>query len=115
MGASHITAVGHRLRRDPAESGDGTPQYAVGGNMYTVYIIKSEKLDKFYIGYTNDIADRICHHNSGANRSTCNGRPWKIVYQEQFFDKRLAWLRERQIKLYKGGEAFKKLINGCVA
>lgn len=36
--------------------------------------------------------------------------PWEIVYKESFQTKKEAWLRERQIKSYKGGVAFKKLI-----
>ena len=35
----------------------------------------------------------------------------KIIRSEEIFeDKKLAWIRERQIKSYKGGEAFKRLI-----
>jgi len=83
--------------------------------MYSVYIIQSEKTNRYYIGYTNNIDDRLKHHNSGANKSTKPGIPWKIIYTENCVDKKSAWLRERQIKSYKGGEAFKKLIDGCVA
>jgi len=83
--------------------------------MYTVYIIQSQKNGKYYIGYTNNLDGRLLHHNSGATRSTQSGRPWKIIHTEVFDDKRLAWLRERQIKSYKGGQAFKKLLNGGVA
>lgn len=79
--------------------------------MYIVYIIKSQKTEQYYIGVTIDLKQRLRHHNSGANRSTKNKAPWEIVYTENFEDKRLAWLRERQIKSYKGGEAFKKLLN----
>jgi predicted GIY-YIG superfamily endonuclease len=43
--------------------------------MYFVYIIKSEKTEKFYIGMTYDIFKRLKHHNSGANRSTKNKGP----------------------------------------
>lgn len=79
--------------------------------MYFVYIIKSEKLNRYYIGFTEDIVDRLRHHNSGATKSTKPGTPWKVVYQEEAIDKKSAWLRERQIKSYKGGEAFQKLVN----
>ncbi|MCK5060158.1 MAG: GIY-YIG nuclease family protein [Candidatus Pacebacteria bacterium] len=83
--------------------------------MYIVYIIKSEKSGRYYVGFTNNIENRLTHHNSGATVSTRAGRPWLVVYQEKFSDKKSAWLRERQIKKYKGGEAFKKLINGGFA
>ena len=67
--------------------------------------------DRYYIGYTSDVNDRLRHHNSRANKSTRDGIPWNLIYCENFQTKREAWLRERQIKSYKGGEAFKKLVN----
>ncbi|PIR73850.1 MAG: endonuclease [Candidatus Moranbacteria bacterium CG10_big_fil_rev_8_21_14_0_10_35_21] len=78
--------------------------------MYFVYIIKSEKSGKYYIGVTSNLIQRLRHHNSGANKSTKNRGPWLLVFQENFNDKKSAWLREKQIKSYNGGEAFKKLI-----
>jgi putative endonuclease len=78
--------------------------------MYSVYIIKSEKTGRCYIGSTSDMVQRLRHHNSGANKSTKNRGPWLLVYQEVFSEKREAWIREKQIKKYKGGNAFKKLI-----
>ncbi len=78
---------------------------------YFVYIIQSQTTNRYYIGMTNDINKRIIYHNHGANKSTRNKGPWKLIYQEKLSDKSSAWLRERQIKKYKGGEAFKKLVN----
>lgn len=79
--------------------------------MYSVYIINSISTGKYYIGYTSDLQDRLRRHNSGMNKSTKFGSPWKLVHEEFFDEKKDAWLRERQIKSYKGGEAFKKLIS----
>jgi len=79
--------------------------------MYSVYIIQSEVTGRYYIGFTSNIDDRLKHHNSGANRSTKSGSPWRLVYKEVFDSKKEAWLREKKIKSYKGGEAFKKLIS----
>ncbi|MDO8469856.1 MAG: GIY-YIG nuclease family protein [bacterium] len=78
--------------------------------MYYTYIIKSERTLRYYIGSTSNIDDRLRHHNSGANGSTRPYRPWQLVHVEEFETKRGAWLREHQIKRYKGGEAFKKLV-----
>ena len=94
--------LGHRLRRGPAKGGKSF--------MYFVYIIHSQKKDRYYIGVTADIKKRLASHNSGANHSTRAYIPWVVIYQEEYIDKRSAWLREKQIKSYKGGEAFKKLI-----
>ena len=78
--------------------------------MFIVYIIKSQSTGSYYIGMTSDLEQRLRHHASGANRSTRNKGPWLLIYKEQFDTKSEAWKREKQIKSYKGGEAFKKLI-----
>ncbi len=109
MEGSHrgrVRSLGHRLR--PAVGGTKAEKAFF---MYYAYIIKSEKTERFYIGVTSDLVQRLRHHNSGANRSTKNKGPWTVVHKEDFNDRQKAWLRERQIKRYKGGEAFKKLIN----
>ncbi|MBI5457926.1 GIY-YIG nuclease family protein [Candidatus Kaiserbacteria bacterium] len=83
--------------------------------MYSVYILKSQIAQRYYVGYSGDVEERLRKHNSGGTTSTRPDRPWKVVYTEVCSNKRAAWLRERQIKSYKSGEAFKKLINGGVA
>lgn len=79
--------------------------------MYVVYILKSEVQVRYYIGHSHDMSVRLTNHNSGKVRSTKAYRPWKIAYSESFATKQDAYKREHQIKSYKGGEAFKKLVN----
>lgn len=93
--------AGPRHRRWAAES----------KTMHMVYILKSDKLDRHYIGCTSDIEQRLRYHNAGKNKSTKIGTPWRVVYVEQFESKMNAWMRERQIKSYKGGMAFKNLLS----
>ncbi|MBI2109166.1 MAG: GIY-YIG nuclease family protein [Parcubacteria group bacterium] len=78
--------------------------------MFIVYILYSDINKKYYIGYTSNLEKRLHYHNSEKNKSTKSGIPWKVVKVEKYFSKKDAWLRERQIKRYKGGGAFKKLI-----
>ena len=80
--------------------------------MYYVYILQSENDGKFYIGSTSDLQARLDFHNSGKQRSTRHRIPFKIIYTEEYVDKSDALKREKQIKSYKGGNAFKKLIPG---
>jgi len=77
---------------------------------YSTYIIYSPLFSRYYIGCTKDLKIRLGRHNSGATRSTKPYRPWKLVYWEKFATKTEARKRENQIKSYKHGEAFKKLI-----
>jgi putative endonuclease len=78
---------------------------------YFVYILKSLKDGRYYIGSTSDVEKRLVKHNSGGNISTKNRRPLVVVYREKFSDKILALKREKEIKSYKGGLLFKRLLD----
>ncbi|MDH4223921.1 MAG: GIY-YIG nuclease family protein [candidate division Zixibacteria bacterium] len=77
--------------------------------MYYVYILENDE-GTHYIGYTADLPKRIKGHNSSKSRWTKKKGPWNLVYKEEFQTKQEAFLRERQIKKFKGGEAFRKLL-----
>ena len=83
--------------------------------MYFVYILKSEKDGEYYIGCTTDLRKRLIVHNSGETQSLKHRRPLRIIYTENYPTASEAYNREKQIKSYKGGGAFKKLISGGVA
>lgn len=79
--------------------------------MYTVYILKNKQSGRHYIGSTSDIIRRLEEHNRGQTFSTRYGKNnWELVYSEGYESVLEAKKRERQIKSYKGGEAFKKLL-----
>ncbi len=71
-------------------------------SMYFVYILLSEKDNKRYIGFTDDIERRLLEHNAGKVKSTKNRRPLKLICSEQFGNKSAAIKREREIKNKKG-------------
>ena len=79
--------------------------------MYFVYILKSLTHNRYYTGSTGDLKNRLNYHNSGRVKSTKAYKPWEIIYTENFNMKSEALKREKNIKSFKGGEAFKKLIN----
>ena len=78
--------------------------------MYATYILQSEKTNKYYIGHTRSINDRVQRHNDGQVKSTKHGVPWKLVWIEKFETKGEAIRRELKIKSYKGGIPFKRLL-----
>ncbi|MFN7424260.1 MAG: GIY-YIG nuclease family protein [Chitinophagales bacterium] len=47
--------------------------------MYYVYILYSEKHDKYYIGQTNDVKARLERHNNGLENFTSKYIPWILV------------------------------------
>jgi len=79
--------------------------------MYIVYIIYSQRIDKYYIGFSSNIHDRLCKHNRNSKGFSSSGKPWTIVYTEVFENKKDAMAREKQLKKWKNRERLKKLIN----
>ena len=69
--------------------------------MYTVYIIYSEKIDKYYIGFSSNVQERLCKHNRNSKGFSSSGRPWIMVYSEVFDNKKDAMAREKQLKNWK--------------
>ena len=82
--------------------------------MYAVYVIYSSKLDRYYIGYSADVADRLRRHNSHSRGFTCAGKPWVLVYSENYENRSDAAAREKQLKKWKNRTRLVDLIkNGC--
>jgi len=79
--------------------------------MFKVYILKSSIKERYYIGCTSELDARLRLHNAGKVSSTKAYKSWTVTYFEKFRNRRDAFSRERQIKSYKGGVAFKKLID----
>ncbi len=75
--------------------------------MYFVYILKSLKDHKRYIGFTSDLERRILEHNSGLVKSTRNRKPFELIYTEEFEIKEQAMAREKFFKSGKGREFLK--------
>lgn len=81
--------------------------------MFYVYILKSEKDGKCYIGSTNDLRKRFKLHNSGKVASTKSRYPLALVYYEAFFSEVDARQREQKLKNYGKAttELYKKINN----
>ena len=78
--------------------------------MRYVYIIYSRKLQKKYIGRTDDLRERMGKHNNGYTAFTSRGVPWKLIYYESFFNKKDAVAEELFLKSGKGRERLKFLL-----
>ena len=51
-----------------------------------------------YVGYTNNMNNRLKLHNNGKGAKFTRGRKWKIIYKEKFSTKKEAISREFFIK-----------------
>ena len=63
-----------------------------------VYILYSEKNERYYVGQTANIIERLKRHNQGKVPSTVYGIPWEIVLQLKVENRSEALLLERKIK-----------------
>lgn len=80
--------------------------------MYYVYILKSLKDNKLYVGKTSDLKKRLFSHNSGKVISTKNRRPLELLFYEAFKNKTDAGRDELFFKSGYGREVIKdKLLN----
>ncbi len=71
--------------------------------MFSVYVLRSLKNKKRYIGYTSkDSLERLCEHNAGSNKWTRQNRPFKIIHTEEFADKKSVIQREKFLKSGQG-------------
>jgi len=68
--------------------------------MYYVYLLKSQKTGKAYIGQTCNLQQRFYQHNHGDNQSTKSDAPWELIAYEAYRSKALALERERRLKRY---------------
>ena len=72
-------------------------------NMYYIYVLRSKKNNKRYIGFTSkDPKIRLKEHNSGTDDWTRQNSPFELVYQEKFYIKREAMKREKFLKSGQG-------------
>ena len=51
-----------------------------------------------YVGYTNNLKNRLKLHNKGKGAKFTRGRKWKLIYKEKFKSKKMAISREFYIK-----------------
>ena len=66
--------------------------------MYYVYILYSENHNRFYIGQTNDISNRLFRHNSGFEKSTAPYKPWTLVGSIEKHSRSEAMILEKKLK-----------------
>jgi len=75
---------------------------------FYVYILQSEVApERFYIGLTDNLRERLQKHNSGDVRYTNRLRPWRVKTALAFTDRIKAAAFEKYLKT-SSGRAFAK-------
>lgn len=79
--------------------------------MYFVYILYSQRINKYYIGCTENLDKRLEVHNAGLSTFTSKGVPWVRVYFEQLDTLSEARKREIEIKKKKSRKYIEFLVS----
>ena len=67
---------------------------------YYVYLLltKSGKKHISYVGYTNNLINRLKKHNSSNGAKFTKGRKWKVIYSKKYNNKSTALKEEYKLK-----------------
>ena len=79
--------------------------------MFYTYILYSKLRDKYYIGYTSNLEERVKKHNTNHKGFTGYTGDWEIVWFELFLTKNDAMNKESKIKLWKSRKLIEKLVS----
>ena len=86
---------------------------AINSDMITayVYILQSLKNQRYYIGSTNNIRQRIQTHQSGGVKATRNLLPLQVVLQQEYSDIGEARIVEMKLKRFKRKDYIAKIVS----
>lgn len=82
----------------------------VSTNKFYAYVLYSLKDKGLYIGYSNNLKNRLSQHARGEVKSTVNRRPLKLIHYEYFINEEDAKAREVFLKSGFGREQLKKAL-----
>ncbi len=78
--------------------------------MYYVYILYSKKLKKKYIGFSENLKERLLEHNLGKCKFTSRGLPWNLIHYQVFKSEKDARREEEFLITGKGRERLNYLL-----
>jgi putative endonuclease len=82
--------------------------------MRYVYVLRSKKDNRLYIGSTYNVQKRLDEHNDGKVPSTRFRRPLEVIHYEAFSNKYDAYLREKWLKTGWGSRHLKKSLHNVM-
>ena len=69
---------------------------------FYVYALYNKVKNFIYVGYSENLKQRIKEHNSGKSKSTKHYIPLKLIFYEAYLSKADAKRREKYLKSNKG-------------
>ena len=78
--------------------------------MYYVYVLRSQRDGKMYIGYTTNLWNRLQEHQNGEVCSTKPRRPFELIFYEGYKCVEDAKRRERYLKTSRGKSSLRMML-----
>ena len=68
---------------------------------FFVYMLISKVKNRYisYVGYTNNLKNRVLLHNSSKGAKFTKGRHWKLIYSKKYPTKSIAMQKEYKLKI----------------
>jgi putative endonuclease len=86
------------------------PPSQLMAKFYYVYILHNKQKNFIYIGYSENLKQRVEDHNKGRSTSTKKYTPLKLIHYEAYCDKIDAKRRERYLKTNRGKTTLKTML-----
>ena len=78
--------------------------------MFHVYVLKSERTGRRYVGSCENFEDRFRCHNAGESKASKCGTPWMLLHKESFSTRSAAVMKERYYKSGRGCDELDRLL-----
>jgi putative endonuclease len=82
--------------------------------MYYVYILRSLKDKGIYIGYTNNLEERIKEHRKGQSFATKGRLPVELIHYQAFISKNDAIETEKYLKTTRGRQRINRMLKNTL-
>ncbi len=82
----------------------------VGMKQGIVYILRSLKTGRFYIGSTNDLARRLNEHKNCRSKYTSETGPYQLIFNQTYETLSSARKIERWLKAQKSSKFIERII-----
>jgi len=82
--------------------------------MFYFYILRSQKNQKLYLGYTADLKARLKSHNSSENKATKPYAPYELIFYSAFTNQSDALECEKYFKTTSGWKRIHSMLKNTL-
>ena len=77
--------------------------------MFQVYVLRSTKTGRRYVGSCQDFEERLRRHNNGESKATKHGVSWTVLHVEKCETRAAAMKKESYYKTGRGRQELNQL------